>query len=869
MNKNHKVFKGFFVVLSCSLLVYIACNFFNIQSSIAETFSQYGFEQKLIGNNSNEQNNNNELSMSSPMNFYVDTNEVFSLSSQDNSSTSNTNEANKTTKLNTPRLKASEFPGSNNVYCESNGTYNSSDTVQIQNTYTTAEAKKLTITQIALTNNEGKPSGSDYGTWTIKDATTTTVYFSGYIGSSAQTLTTPIVLEPQQSKNLVLSYTIVDHYKVSELLAKSDNDPFGYITWTYTEEAQTQAYAYKESDSNSNILKLVYDDKKSERTANDVSVYEINSNQSSDNDNWGWSLDRAQFSSVEIDPSFANIPESSLLTSTSYMFCSMPNCTQITGLKYLNTSKVSNMSHMFSDNSSASIDCSGFNTQSAVNMNSMFLNCNKATTINISSFNTANVTNMAYFFSGDSLLTAISLTNISTAAVVDMSYMFSNCSCVSSLDCSSFNTSNVENMSYMFNGCLNLNNVNISSFNTKNVSTFAGMFASCTSLSRCDLYSFTLDKVTNTSNMFNGCSKLTTICSNIDWTKSLISNSAQMFNGCVLLPKYNASITDITYAYPNNGSSGYLTNKSAYSYIDSSTLHLNYDENINSHSGVLLPISATSESSWGWNSSRSLITNVVIDPTIAYYNGITSANSMFYNMSSLSLINGLEYLNTENIKDMSKMFSVCKSLESVNLSKFNTTNVSNMQYMFYQCNNLANLDCSSFNTTNIVNMTSMFEECYTLTELNLSNFDTSSLKTNSSMFKNCKNLISINLLNSKFSILTDCHDMFSNCLNLKNIYCNANLSLSKNLTNSTLMFSNCKCLPNYDTKNIDATYAYPNNGTSGYFTAGSESALKSGSNVAFGENNIDSTTQDDSAKIVHMDILDFLISPLFNIFCNF
>ena len=63
-----------------------------------------------------------------------------------------------------PRLKASVFPDSNNVYCNPNGIYNSSDTIQIQNTCSTDEKVGLSISQIALTNNEGKPSGSDYGT---------------------------------------------------------------------------------------------------------------------------------------------------------------------------------------------------------------------------------------------------------------------------------------------------------------------------------------------------------------------------------------------------------------------------------------------------------------------------------------------------------------------------------------------------------------------------------------------------------------------------------------------------------------------------------------------------------------------------------
>ena len=43
--------------------------------------------------------------------------------------------------------------------------------------------------------------------------------------------------------------------------------------------------------------------------------------------------------------------------------------------------------------------------------------------------------------------------------------------------------------------------------------------------------------------------------------------------------------------------------------------------------------------------------------------------------------------NTNNVTNMSWMFSGCSSLKKLNLNNFNTNNVTDMRYMFYGCSN--------------------------------------------------------------------------------------------------------------------------------------------------------------------------------------
>ena len=47
--------------------------------------------------------------------------------------------------------------------------------------------------------------------------------------------------------------------------------------------------------------------------------------------------------------------------------------------------------------------------------------------------------------------------------------------------------------------------------------------------------------------------------------------------------------------------------------------------------------------------------------------------------------------NTQNVIDMSYMFSNCSSLNELNLSFFNTEKVKNMKYMFGECWSLKKL----------------------------------------------------------------------------------------------------------------------------------------------------------------------------------
>ena len=96
----------------------------------------------------------------------------------------------------------------------------------------------------------------------------------------------------------------------------------------------------------------------------------------------------------------------------------------------------------------------------------------------------------------------------------------------------------------------------------------------------------------------------------------------------------------------------------------------------------------------------STIARVVFDASFRDFRPTTTAR-WFYNYRELEQIEGLEYLNTSEVKDMEGMFYVCSALTSLDVSHFNTQNVTDMGRMFFDCSGLTSLDVSHFKTQNV------------------------------------------------------------------------------------------------------------------------------------------------------------------------
>ena len=453
-------------------------------------------------------------------------------------------------------------------------------------------------------------------------------------------------------------------------------------------------------------------------------------------------------------------------TSLSYFFNRLTKLETITGLEYLNTEKVTDMSYMFyncvaltsldvtkfntanvknmgnmfySCSALTSLDVTKFNTENVANMSYMFYSCSSLKSLDVTHFNTANVKNMTSMFSGCSSLTSLDVTHFNTANVTNMISMFSVCSKLTSLNVTNFNTANVKSMSHMFNSCSALTSLDITNFNTENVTNMSYMFNSCSSLTSLYLTNFNTEKVTNMERMFSDCQALTTIYTSSEFVTTQVSKSSGMFTNCEKLKgeevwkKYKA--TDKTYAKIEGGyfSVGipmvkYADGTLTFFLASKETLGENeYELN----SGKNLP---------GWMKHTLGITKVVFDTSFANARP-TSCYKWFYWCENLKQVEGIKNLNTKEVTNMVDMFCECRYLSSLDVSGFNTEKVTDMSEMFYDCISLKLLDIAKFNTANVTNMQGMFYSCSALTTIYASDkFVTGQVTDGSNMFSNCTNL---------------------------------------------------------------------------------------------------------------------------------
>ena len=210
----------------------------------------------------------------------------------------------------------------------------------------------------------------------------------------------------------------------------------------------------------------------------------------------------------------------------------------ILDLSNFDTSRVNDMSYMFSGSAATALDLSSFDTSKVTNMDSMFSYSN-APNLNLSSFDTSNVTNMSYMFQ-NSVATTLDLSNFNTNNVKNMNWMFYN-SAATTIDLSSFNTSNVTDMSSMFKRSA-ATTLDLSNFDTSKVINMMFMFENCSNLKT--IYSsskFVTTKVTRSNDMFSN-------------TKNLVGGAGTV---------YDNTKVDKTYARIDGGTSspGYFTKK--------------------------------------------------------------------------------------------------------------------------------------------------------------------------------------------------------------------------------------------------------------------------------------------------------------------
>ena len=299
---------------------------------------------------------------------------------------------------------------------------------------------------------------------------------------------------------------------------------------------------------------------------------------------------------------------------------------------------------------------------------------------------------------------------------------------------------------------------------TRQVTKMGAMFQGCSALTELDLSHFDTHNVTTMSSMFNGCNKLESVFIGDGWDTSSLLSSDYMFYDCTSIAgqdgtTYDANYTDKSKAHAGEG--GYMrTFLPCAVYCESTkTLYFTANRRTLTAGDTFTPEDSstplTVTDSWRgtdvtdtgtngvkWLSSLQTsenLTRVVFEPSFAKVRPTSTAKwfSYFYFLTN---IEGMEYLNTSDVTDMSEMFSLCKALynSSLKMGHFDTRKVTNMSIMFGNCENLTRIDLGAFNTSQVTNMESMFYNCHNVQNIFIGRgWDTSKVTSGDNMFYNC------------------------------------------------------------------------------------------------------------------------------------
>ena len=433
--------------------------------------------------------------------------------------------------------------------------------------------------------------------------------------------------------------TTYDANHIDATYAHIDGGPSnpGYFT---RDPNSPEAYACYTSSNTT--LTFYYDNQRSSRTG---TTYDLNEGYA----DIGWQTDgtNASVTKVVFDPSFAGARP----TITCVWFYGMTNLQSITGMSYLNTSEVTDMSYMFAGcERLTSVDVSHFNTSKVIYMGRMFDLCTRLTSLDLSSFNTSHVAEMRSMFSNCSNLRTIYVgSGWSTAAVTGSTEMFWNCICLVGGQGTTWNSSNPTDKTYAH-----------------------------------------IDGGPSNPGYFTDG------------------------NGPRPYACYTSSNTTLTFYYDSQRSGRTGTTydlNTGYNYTgwDADGTKTSVTKVVFDPSFAGARPTTTYDWFYGMENLQSITGMSYLNTS-----EVTNMAYMFMLCTSLTSLD-VSHFNTSKVTDMNSMFCKCSSLTSLDLSSFNTSKVTKMGWMFSNCSNLRTIYVGSgWSTAAVTSSNDMFRDCTNL-----------------------------------------------------------------------------------------------------------------------------------------------------------
>ena len=367
------------------------------------------------------------------------------------------------------------------------------------------------------------------------------------------------------------------------------------------------------------------------------------------------------------------------------------------------------------------------------------------------------VTTMESFFDADydenmKNVISIDLSHFDLSLVSHFEKMFYGCSSLLSINLSDFKVSSFVNMRSMFEGCVSLLSINLTSNKKITLLNGANMFKNCLSLRLIDISNFILTIISNSTDMFDNVNNLKYIkLIDVEDRMSIIKKSPLNEIKNLIVCQKKEFITNINTrkiccdfnietnkcendyyitfyfnqdSFYRNGFKNYYRENINYIiyndevFSEKKEIYIKAGSKIEVHYNY--PI-YNSENLFRCEDDKNMDNVISVDLTHFNFSFITNLNYLFYKCYSIKSINFPNSSEINQIINMSKLFSGCNSLISLNLSNIINSKIGDLSYMFENCTSLKFLDISKFSFTKDNNITNIFRNMNNLKYINLYN----------------------------------------------------------------------------------------------------------------------------------------------------
>ena len=159
------------------------------------------------------------------------------------------------------------------------------------------------------------------------------------------------------------------------------------------------------------------------------------------------------------------------------------------------------------------------------------------------------------------------------------------------------------------------------------------------------------------------------------------------------------------------------------------------------------------------------------DSSYLFSYAITDASQANLLFTNVTVINGLELIDTSNATTLRAVFAYCCSLTTLNLQSWDVSNVTSLRMAFgantqIGAMSLTSIDVSNWDTGNVTSMRAICQGCTNLVNFHSSNWSVSSCTDMSYMFYQCSSLTSIDVSNWDTGNVTEMVAMFYKCSSL-------------------------------------------------------------------------------------------------------